>query len=200
MSGIVGYVQGDVWIRLIFGANYLVSDEASLLDARFAQIRLSNRFSESTESFHFVQAQRNESLRLRNRWLVGSGVQRKFLASPKGSVSVGTGLMMEWESLDPDAVDPGEALAYRRLRVANLGVAKYAFDSGMELLNVLYLQPAVQELGALRILNDLGVQFPVSEAVRLSVTGSWRRDTRPPSQLEKDDLTLRVGVGILFRE
>jgi hypothetical protein len=198
-SGIVGHLTGDHWVRLIFGANYLISDEASLLDARFAQLRYSRRFTAQTQSFHFVQAQRNETLRLRQRWLVGSGVQREFSSGAKQSLSLGTGLMMEWESLDADAVEPGESTETRRLRLANLVVAKYAFDSGAELLNVLYLQPDVQEFSSFRVLNDLGVQLPISGSLRVSVTGSWRRDTRPPSQLSKDDLTLRVGLALTVR-
>jgi hypothetical protein len=199
-SGIVGTQQGKGWLRLIFGGNYLVSEDASLLDQRFAQLRFSYQFSGATQSFHFVQAQRNETLKLRQRWLVGSGAQRTFLSSEKGSVSLGTGLMMEWESLDPEAVAPGDPSEFRRLRIANLGVARYTFESGVAVLNVFYLQPSVRELDALRILNDFGVELPVSEWMRVTTTGSWRRDTRPPGTLARDDLNVRIAVGIQFRE
>jgi hypothetical protein len=198
-SGIAGILSGSHWTRLIFGGSYLSDGDRSLLDSRFVQLRYSWIPTDRFQTFHFVQAQQNESLRLRSRWLVGSGVQHRILNSDQASFSVGTGAMLEWERLDADAVDPGDTTSRDAVRMANLGVLRYEAESGIRVLNIVYVQPRFDDFSDLRILNDLGVSFPVTERVRFTVSGEWRRDTRPPSNLERDDLVLRMGITLDFR-
>jgi hypothetical protein len=198
-SGIAGVLRERHWTRLIFGGTYLSDGERSLLDARFVQLRYSWIPSERIQTFHFVQAQQNESLRLRSRWLVGSGVQGQVLGSEQGSLVLGSGAMLEWERLDPNALEPDEPRARDAVRMANLGVLRYRTDTGVQVLNILYVQPRFDAPSDLRILNDLGVTFPVTEAVRLTLSGEWRRDTRPPAGLERDDLVLKAGLALDFR-
>ena len=110
----------------------------------------------------------------------------------------GTGAMLEWERLDPGAVDPGDPVARDTVRMANVGVLRYETERGLRVLNILYVQPRFDVPADMRILNDLGITVPVSERVRLSVSGEWRRDTRPPAKLKKDDLTLKWGIALDF--
>ncbi len=198
-SGIAGIRTGSHWTRLIFGGSYLSDGDRSLLDSRFVQLRYSWIPNERFQTFHFVQAQQNESLRLRSRWLVGSGAQQRLAGGERGSISVGTGAMLEWERLDPGAVGPEDPTALDAVRMANLAVARYETESGIRILNIVYVQPRFDDFSDLRILNDLGVAFPVTERVRFTVSGEWRRDTRPPSNLERDDLVLRMGITLDFR-
>jgi hypothetical protein len=198
-SGIVGILRGNHWTRLIFGGSYLRDGERSLLDARFAQLRYTWSARERLQTFHFAQAQDNESLRLRRRLLLGSGVQYRVLETERASLTLGAGGMVEWERIAPDAVNPGEPTEGNAVRMANLGVFRYRTQSGTNILNVTYFQPRFDALGDQRILNDLGVTFPVTERVRLTMSGEWRRDTRPPPSLKRDDLVLRMGVSLDFR-
>lgn len=195
-SGIVGARTGRHWTRFIFGGRFLSDEERSILDNRFGQLRYSYILSERTRSFHFVQAQKNESLRLRSRWLLGSGLRHDLIEGDHASLSVGTGLMGEWERLDADAVGPGESTERDALRMANQLVYSYDLDSGARVLNILYLQPDVTELSNLRILNDLGLLVPVSDHVRVTLSAEWRRDTQAPSGLVKDDVTVSMSIGI----
>jgi hypothetical protein len=198
-SGIAGILRGNHWTRLIFGGSYLKDGSRSLLDARFAQLRYSWMPGERFQTFHFVQAQQNETLRLRSRFLVGSGAQWRLFASERGSFAVGTGAMIERERLDAAAVNPGDRTLSETVRMTNLGVFRYRTESGAQILNITYFQPRFDAFGDQRILNDLGVTFPVSDQVRLTMSGEWRRDTRPPANLERDDLVLRMGVSLDFR-
>ncbi len=198
-SGIVGQRGGRHWVRLIFGGKYLADEERAILDNRFGQVRYSYIFSDRTQSFHFVQAQRNETLRLRSRWLVGSGVRRTLHESEYSSLALGTGLMGEWERLDASAVGEGDPTDLDALRMANQGVYTRDLDSGVRVINILYLQPDVTDFSDLRILNDLGVLVPLTDHVRLTLSAEWRRDTRPPSELDKDDLTVSMSLGVDFR-
>ncbi len=198
-SGIVGVLAGSHWTRFIFGGKFLSNEERSILDNRFGQIRYSYIFSDRTQSFHFVQAQRNETLRLRSRWLLGSGLRHTIVESERTSLSLGTGLMGEWERLNADAVGEGDPTESEALRMANQAIYSFELASGARILNILYFQPDITDFSDLRVLNDLGLVVPVTEHVRLTLSVEWRRDTRPPSELGKDDLTFSMSLGIDVR-
>jgi hypothetical protein len=198
-SGIVGMLQGRHWTRLIFGGKYLSDEDRSILDQQFAQLRYSYIISPHTRTFHFVQAQKNETLLLKSRWLVGTGIRRTLIQGEQGTVSVGTGVMGEWERLDPARVGPEDATSRDAIRVANLAVASWDFTGGARLLNIVYLQPDLGEFSDLRILNDLGLSVPITPSVRTTLSLEWRRDTRPPSTLDRDDLRLNVSLGFDIR-
>ena len=195
-SGIAGVLTGSHWTRVIFGARYISTQERAILDNRFVQLRYSYILTPELRTFHFVQAQRNETLRLRSRYLVGSGVQYALVQTEHTTFSLGTGLMGEWENLSADAVDPGTDPQSTALRVANVAVLSRDLPSGARILNILYVQPDATAPSDVRVLNDLGLILPVSDRFRVTLSGEWRRDSRPPAALRKDDLTFNVGIGI----
>lgn len=198
-SGIVGVRTPRHWTRVVFGGRYLSDADRAILDSRYVQLRYSYLVSERTRTFHFVQAQRNETLRLRSRWLVGSGVRRTVASGEHTSFAVGTGLMGEWEEVSRDAVEAGAATSARALRMANLAVLSRDLDSGARVLNILYVQPDVGALSDVRVLNDLGILVPITERLRATLSAEWRHDSRPPAALGKNDLTFRMGLGIDVR-
>ncbi len=195
-SGMVGVMRDRHWPRLIFGGQYLSDEERSILDQQFAQLRYSYIFSDRLTSFHFVQAQKNETLLLQSRWLVGSGLRWELYRSERTELAAGTGLMAESERLDRSRLSPGESWESDRIRVANLAVFSRELESGARILNIVYLQPDVGELSNLRVLNELGLLIPLTDRLRTTAALEWRRDTRPPADLGRDDLNLRVGLGL----
>lgn len=198
-SGMVGVMRGRHWPRLIFGGQYLSDEERSILDQQFAQLRYSYIFSDRLTSFHFLQAQKNETLLLQSRWLLGSGLRWELYRSERSELAVGTGLMAEFERLDRSRLSSGEAWESERIRIANLAVLSRELESGAQILNIVYLQPDVGELSNLRVLNELGLFLPLTDRLRTTAALEWRRDTRPPAELGRDDLNLRVGLGLELR-
>ena len=200
IQGIVGVVTEHHWPRLILGGRYLrQGGEEPVLDNQFVQLRYSYLFSRKTRSFHFVQVQRNETLRLRERLLVGSGLQRDFQPTEATSLSLGGGIMGEWEALDPDAVGPGDEVNARVARMTVVGVMRHTLEAGPELVNIAYLQPDITEPGDIRILNDVALRVPLGSAVTMVLSSEWRYDSRPPSVLGAHDLSVRMGVTIAVR-
>lgn len=196
VSGMAGMLAGRHWPRLIFGARYLSTRKSSVLDAQFLQLRHSYVFSAETRTFHFLQAQKNETLLLRSRWLAGTGARTVLLASGRATLHVGSGVMGEWETLDPDRLGSDEDRRTSALRMANLLVFSWETGGGPGVLNILYVQPDLSAFGDVRILNDLGVTAPVTERIDLTLSLEWRRDTRPPASLGKDDLRLSTRIGL----
>lgn len=195
-SGVVGVLEGRHWPRVIFGGRFLSDEDRSVLDRQFVQLRYSYILTRDVRTFHFVQAQRNETLLLRARWLVGSGIRSSFVDTDRVTASVGTGLMGEWERLEADALGPDDDRRLRALRIANLATLSVTMDRGVRILNIVYLQPDIGELRDMRILNDLGLFLPIRDWLHATISLEWRRDTRPPSTLERDDVSLTMGFGI----
>ncbi len=195
-SGMVGTVVGRHWPRLIFGGRYLSTKDRSILDDQFIQIRYSYILSPRTRTFHFFQAQENLTLLQESRFLLGTGVRRTFFESERVSLALGTGVMGEWETLDPDRLEPSDSPEENTLRMANLGVLTWTASSGARLLNIFYVQPDLGDLGNVRVLNDLDLSMPLTESLRATLRLEWRRDSRPPATLSKDDLSLRAGFAL----
>ena len=190
-SGMFGTLVGRHWPRLIFGGRYLSDEEGSILDDQFVQLRYSYILSPETRTFHFLQVQKNQTLLLESRWLLGSGVRRTVLETERTSLSVGTGVMGEWERFDLSD-SPKESA----LRMANLAVLSWSLATGARILNILYVQPELRKLGDVRILNDLGLSMPLTAAFHATISLEWRRDTRPPAALSKDDVSLTAGFAL----
>ncbi len=195
-SGMIGTLRGRHWPRAIFGGRYLSTRKSSVLDAEFLQLRYSYVFSSATRTFHFLQAQKNRTLLLRSRWLVGGGVRTTVASSRRGTLALGSGVMGEWEALDPDRLGAEEGRRARALRMANLLVFSWEADRGPRILNILYVQPDIAEFSDVRILNDLALIAPLTDRIRSTLSLEWRRDTRPPASLEKDDLRLTAGLAL----
>ena len=186
-----GTLVGRHWPRLIFGGRYLSDEEGSILDDQFVQLRYSYILSPETRTFHFLQVQKNQTLLLESRWLLGSGLRRTVLETERASLSVGTGVMGEWERFDLSDSEKESAL-----RMANLAVLSWSSAIGARILNVLYVQPELRKLGDVRILNDLGLSMPLTAAFRATISLEWRRDTHPPAELSKDDVSLTAGFAL----
>lgn len=200
LEGIVGHRAEKHWPRLIIGGSYLRKrGQEPLFDNRFAQLRYSYLVSDATQTFTFVQAQQNETLRLRERWLVGNGVRRQFGSGDGFSVNLGTWAMWELEEVTPDAVTPGEDARSSVFRMSNIAVLRHDFSEGARIMGTTYFQPRIDAFGDFRVLSELALLVPVTERIRLTVSTDWRHDSRPPPSLRADDFTMNFGIAYTLR-
>ena len=198
-SGTLGYRPGRHWIRLLGGGRLLTEGGAEIVDERFGHLRHSYILSSRLRTFSFVQAQASRNLLLTDRWLLGGGLRLRIFGDEDDDLAVGTGVMWEDERLDPDRLGPADEARSRVVRAANLAVYSRELRDGVRVLNVLYFQPELTTPGDFRLLNDLAVLVQLSGALELDITAEWRHDSRPPSVLEKDDLSVNAGIGVSFR-
>ncbi len=203
-EGIVGYRAtqggGRHWPRIIFGGSYLRQrGQAAILDNRFVQLRYSYLLSERWSTFHFVQLQRNQTLLLRERELLGSGLRAVVASGERTSFDLGTGLMIEREVREAEALGPGDAARVRMWRVTNMGVLTHELPSGARLVSITYFQPGVRTPADFRLLSEVGLRAPVTAALGLTLSGNWRHDSRPPAVLRANDIGVNVGLSIDVR-
>lgn len=195
-SGILGFRSERHWLRLIGGGKFLADDERRVLDDRFAQLRYSYAVSSALETFYFLQVQANRSLLLENRWLAGGGIRFPVARSERTQLHLGTGIMYEEERRDREQIGPADEPQLSTVRVANHVVVRHELPGGAKLLDILYFQPSATSISNVRLLNDLGLEVPLSDHVSFSAAVEWRHDSRPPASLETDDVRFRTGVTI----
>jgi hypothetical protein len=199
-EGIVGNRTGRHWPRIIFGGSYLRQrGREAILDNQYAQLRYSYELSRVWSTFHFVQVQRNQTLLLRERQLLGSGVRAALVRRERIAFDLGTGAMLEREVLDSEALSPGGEATANVVRMANMAVWTREFATGARLVSITYLQPRLDLPADFRLLSDLGLRAPVTSVLGLTVSGNWRHDSRPPAALRANDIGLNVGLSVDVR-
>jgi len=182
------------WPRLFAGGQLLRSGNGRIVDNRFVHARYGYLFSRRVRSFHFVQVQSNNNLLVEWRVLVGSGIRGEIQLLEGLTLELGTGPMFERERLDAERVGAGAPVETGVVRLATVGVVRWGIGGDATLLNVLYHQPVAADPGDYRVLDDLTMSMRVATGLTVDVTLGWRHDSRPPSDLDQDDLRLKVGM------
>ncbi|MEM9291812.1 MAG: DUF481 domain-containing protein [Acidobacteriota bacterium] len=143
----------------------------------------------------FLQYQFNEFLRLDQRRLAGVGLRYAIDREEHRRIFLGLAVMSEFERLDlPDLtddereVDTVRASSYLTLKGQSpRGAESPRFRYG----TTIYVQPSLEDLGDLRLLNDNEIAFPISERVEISLSLSVLYDSEPPPGVESTDWRLR---------
>lgn len=199
-EGIVGQRQGRHWPRLIFGGSYLRQrGREAILDNQFVQLRYSYELSSIWSTFHFIQLQRNQTLLLRERELVGSGVRAQVIRSERTQLDLGTGAMLEREVREAERLAPGDAERLSAIRMATLGVLTHELPTGARITGVLYHQPRFSHPGDFRLLQEVAVRAPITSTVGLTGSANWRHDSRPPAALRANDVGIAMGLSVDLR-
>lgn len=186
LSGALGFRGVSHWLRLYPSYHLKRSDGRDFVLERSAHLRHSYFLTPRTRSYAFVQVQTDRSIDLERRTLVGGGVRRRFIELGGGGVDVGVGVMFERERVK------GER-GRSSLRGANL-FSVYGDAGSVSLSGTGYVQPVLDEPGDHRLAVVLGATVPLGSILSLNVSTHWRRDSRPPPAIEKDDVGMSLGL------
>jgi hypothetical protein len=195
---VVGHRWPGDWLRLFAGVDYRSETGTGLDRDRYAHVRYNRWLAERWQTFHFVQLQGSRKRLLRSRVLVGSGVRHRLVGGT-GTLDIGTGLMYEAESLDPDRVTDTHPVESRAWRMANLVVATRPLTESVRFVGTAYVQPDISAFDDIRVFTELSLLIALTENVDLAVRGEWRHDSRPPGGVVPDDMVVRTGFGLSFR-
>lgn len=141
----------------------------------------------------YGQANYDRAQLLLFRVVAGGGIRTAVARGAWGHFGAGTALMLEHERLElPDsAVHPRETTG---LRSSSFVTFRVTPGEQLVVTSTLYLQPAFQNLGDMRVLENLRLAASITEKVALTVSFNLRYDSRPPDGIEKIDTVLRTGV------
>ena len=132
--------------------------------------------------------------RLSLRAVAGTGPAILLVDEPRGSLLAGAAYLFELEKLDRrmGARDGGaETFAHR----ASLYVTgRQDLSSTAAIVETLYLQPRIDELGDLRVLGELAVQTQLTKHFALKDSFTMSYDNAPPDLVQRLDLALEVSL------
>lgn len=186
LSGAVGHRGDRHWIRLY--PSYLITRVGSETTEheRALHLRHSFRLSGVLSTYAFVQLQADDALDLDRRLLVGGGLRRRLLALEGGGLDLGVGVMWEEERITGGVRE-------RALRGANL--LSVAGSAGVVALTLTgFYQQVLDDWGDYRAAFSGSAAVPLGAGWALDVSMRWRRDSRPPVEVERDDAGISVGL------
>jgi len=187
LAGAVGYRGETHWIRLYPSYNIRRSGSNTEEHARSAHLRHSYLFTPRTRSFAFVQLQADESLEVQRRFLLGGGLRRSLVRTEAGNgIDLGVGVMYEAER-----IETGEEESV--IRGTNLLVVKGGAGA-VALTFTGFFQPILDHWRDHRISAAGSAAVPLGAQWDLEVSLLWRRDSRPPVDVEPNDVGLTVGL------
>jgi hypothetical protein len=185
-SGATGFRGERHFVRLYPAIRFRRDDGITLEEERTVHLRHSYAFTERLRSFSFVQYQSDAALDLERRFLIGGGLRRRLVTLSDGGVDLGLGVMWEEERTTSDP-------ATEALRGANLLVANGAAGA-VDLNFTGFFQPRLADWADHRVAASGTVAVPLGSAWALTVSARWRRDSRPPADVERDDYGVVVGL------
>jgi len=182
--------------RLLLGLDYLEEDNHTLKMRHFIHLRHNYLFQKHFRTFAFYQIQRNKSLLLKRRQLIGGGL-RTMIGSPDSmKIDLGTGLMVEKEELNADKIEAGKEATSFTWRMANVMTTVWRLKSSVSWINSIYLQPDIAHFRDYRLLEESSLLFSLNDFLAVTLSFVWRHDSRPPVHLKKNDFNLVTGVVI----
>lgn len=146
----------------------------------------------------FVQHEFDRFRRLSLRAIAGTGPAIQLVDTKEGAVLAGAAYLLELERLDrrDGTTDGGhEALAHR----ASFYVTGHEdLSSSVSIVETLYLQPRLDDLGDVRVLGELSVQTKLSKHLALKDSFVLAYDDTPPQLVERLDTALEVTLLVSF--
>jgi hypothetical protein len=185
-SGATGFRGERHFVRIYPAVRFRRNDGVTLEEDRSAHLRHSYRFGDRLQSYSFVQYQSDAALDLERRFLVGGGLRQRLITLADGGVDLGLGVMWEEErtTTEPEVQD---------FRGANMLVANGSAGA-VDVNFPGFFQPRLDDWGDHRVAASGTAAVPLGSAWRLTVSARWRRDSRPPPTVERDDYGLVVGL------
>jgi putative salt-induced outer membrane protein YdiY len=144
----------------------------------------------------YAQAEQNRFSRLTLRTLAGGGARFTLLDHPdQGLVLAGLGAFWSQEEIDDAYPDEGIDTLWRANTYL---VAKYRFSPTAQLTNTLYYQPAFEDSGNYRLIEQFGVSVTVTDTISLSFAIDHAYDSQPPMGVDSAQTSYKTSLGLRF--
>ena len=184
-----GFLAGEI--------RYGTKDDAPFRDRTFGHLRYNYRLTPRLVAEAFTQLERDGFARLQLRTLVGGGLRVQYLDTEAAQIFQGTTPMYEHENLEADGLAAHPA-ATSRVRWSNYLNVRLRFTDTTHLLATVYVQPRVDAFSDVRVLQQSTLAVDVTEHVRLTTEFNLNYDSRPPTDVEDLDVTVRNGLQVSF--
>lgn len=184
----IEYDKDKHWFLSLSNFNFIQVNNEDFVNEGFQHFRYNYKASRWLIYEAFTQAQYNEKLRLRLRWLAGGGLRFPILQKENQEIFLGITYMYEYnEERDPDL----EFRDHRMSTYASFGLQPFKNAS---LSNTTYYQPVINDLDDLRLSSQTTLAINLTSRLLFSSTFSITHDTRVPEDVENTIYSLRNGI------
>lgn len=179
---------------------YAYSETSGLQDTNklFFHARHIRQITAKTAYEGFIQAERNKFARLSFRGLIGGGTRLTLSEKPGiESLHLGLGGFFSREILESRAgtTDGGGQNIWRLNSYLNY---LRHFNGQVSVLSTTYLQPAVENFGDYRLLEEATLSVKMTNSLSLNLSLDLTRDSKPPQLVKKTDAVYSSGIEYNF--
>ncbi|MDE2977461.1 MAG: DUF481 domain-containing protein [Acidobacteriota bacterium] len=140
----------------------------------------------------------NEFTRLEQRLLFGGGGRFQVLESPRAEVFLGTGYMLERETLDLPA-ELADARRSEHHRSTNYLTVRYnSRDERLRLVETLYFQTRFDRVEDYRVLSETSFEIQLLRGLALAINLNVAHDSEPPTGVKETDVVLSNSLRYSF--
>lgn len=145
---------------------------ANATNAGFGHLRYGWELKDKWRWEGFTQLQYNEQLRLKLRFLAGTGVRRRLLKSDKSRAYLGILYMYEYDEMTDSEI------VYRDHRLSNYLTIRAQISPAISLASTTYYQPRLPDFNVPRISSVANLALSLTSALRFTTNFSLTHDRR----------------------
>ena len=155
--------------------NLTIFNESRIINDGFQHFRYGYKFSNRLTWEAFVQAQYNEIIKIRGRYLTGTGPRFKILDTKEDSIKVYFGVMYmpEYEEETTDIIN-------RHHRVSNMLSFGWPISDKIEIDLISYYQPDLARVSDFRVSSEFRISIQLIERLSFNYSMAWFYDSYPP--------------------
>jgi putative salt-induced outer membrane protein YdiY len=187
------YLRRKHQFLLVGDQSFVKSEDNDFVNRGFQHFRYDYRFTDSSKFYYeaFQQSQFNRIQRIDFRHLLGSGIRYDVINGKKYQLSLGSGLMWEYEEL----VDGGIT---RDLLSTSFLSFDGQFNESIGINTISYFQPKITNAGDYRFSNETSIRFKINKYLSFRVIYSLMHDSREIEGVRKTNYVFRNALQVSF--
>jgi hypothetical protein len=197
-SGAVLVRRGKLLALALARGEYAISRDITLTRKSFEHLRARYAIDDRWRWEVFGQHEYDQFRRLSVRALAGTGPAFQILDEKQIGVLAGAAYLFEYEQLDQRAGTIDAGIRTRAHRASLYVTGTERANEQLSIVETVYLQPRVDDLGDLRLLGELSIAAKMSKHFALTTGFTLSFDRSPPDGVEQLDTQLKLGVLATF--
>ena len=136
----------------------------------------------------FTQVQYNDQIKLKLRWLLGTGVRFNIISQEKKHINLGLSYMFEYN----EEVDPEVYLSNHRLN--SYLVLNFIFFNNLNILSTTYYQPDISNIHDWRLSSQSAIHFNITKKLLFKFSFNLTYNSRIPPGVPHTIYSLSNGI------
>jgi hypothetical protein len=184
----IEFVKKKHWFLILTNYNFFQAGKEGFVNDGFLHFRYNYQLNKYLTYESFTQAQYNEKLNLRLRWLLGTGLRLTLLKKEKQDAHLGLSYMYEYnEENDPER-------EFRDHRMSSYLSFSFKVFPNAKISNTTYYQPVLNEFTDLRLSSQTALLINFTSKLLFTSTFNITYDSRVPGEVENTFYSFRNGI------